>query len=150
MKKKSRPNRSRQQKEKKNGNPSISIKVVGIGGAGGNVVSRMSRDFMKGVEFIAINTDHQDLDHCLVRQKIYIGRNLTRGLGTGMNPEIGRQAAEENRSEIAEALSGADLIFMAAGLGGGTGTGAAPVVAEIAKQSGALRIAFVTKPFAFE
>ncbi|MDO8664885.1 MAG: cell division protein FtsZ [Candidatus Liptonbacteria bacterium] len=148
--KKSRPKQKKQRKEKMSGNPDISIKVVGIGGGGGNAVSRMSRDFMKGVEFIAINTDHQDLDHCSVRRKIYIGKSLTRGFGTGMNPEIGRQAAEENRSEIAEALSGTDLIFIAAGLGGGTGTGAAPVVAEIAKQSGALTVAFVTKPFSFE
>ncbi len=148
--KKSRLKQKKQRKEKLNGNPDISIKVVGIGGGGGNAVSRMGRDFMRGVEFIAINTDHQDLDQTSVRRKIYIGRNLTRGLGTGMNPEIGRQAAEENRSEIAEALSGTDLIFIAAGLGGGTGTGAAPVVAEIAKQSGALTVAFVTKPFAFE
>ncbi len=153
MKKKTRPNRpkqKKQRKEKMSGNPDISIKVVGIGGGGGNAVSRMSRDFMKGVEFIAINTDHQDLAHCSVRRKIYIGKSLTRGFGTGMNPEIGRQAAEENRAEIAEALNGTDLIFIAAGLGGGTGTGAAPVVAEIAKQSGALTVAFVTKPFAFE
>jgi len=149
-KKKSRPNRPKQKKEKMNGNPGISIKVVGIGGGGGNAVSRMSRDFMKGVEFIAINTDHQDLDHCLTKRKIYIGKSLTRGLGAGMNPEIGRQAAEENRAEIAEALAGSDLIFIAAGFGGGTGTGAAPVVAEIAKQSGALTVAFITKPFAFE
>ncbi len=157
MKKKSRARtkakskKPRETREKvRIGNPDISIKVVGVGGGGNNAVSRMSRDFMRGVEFIAINTDHQDLDHSTVRRKIYIGKNLTRGLGTGMNPEIGRQAAEENRSEIAETLSGADLIFIAAGLGGGTGTGAAPVVAEIAKQSGALTIAFVTKPFAFE
>src|SRR3989344_4186778 len=153
MKKRSRPSRpkqKRQSREKMNGNPGINIKVVGIGGGGGNAVSRMSRDFMKGVEFIAINTDHQDLDHCVVRRKIYIGKSLTRGLGAGMNPEIGRQAAEENRAEIAEALNGTDLIFIAAGFGGGTGTGAAPVVAEIAKQSGALTVAFITKPFAFE
>ncbi|MBI4085499.1 MAG: cell division protein FtsZ [Candidatus Liptonbacteria bacterium] len=150
MKKRSRARRPKQKSEKGGSNSDISIKVVGIGGGGGNAVSRMNRNFMRGVEFIAINTDHQDLDHCLVKRKIYVGRNLTRGLGTGMNPEIGRQAAEENRSEIAEVLSGADLIFLAAGLGGGTGTGAAPVVAEIAKQSGALTIAFVTRPFAFE
>ncbi len=137
-------------KKEKTSNASINIKVVGIGGGGGNAVSRMSRNFIRGVEFIAINTDHQDLDHTSVRRKIYIGRNLTRGLGTGMNPELGRQAAEENRSEIAETLKGADLIFIAAGLGGGTGSGAAPVVAEIAKQSGALTLAFVTRPFAFE
>ncbi len=127
-----------------------SIKVVGIGGGGGNAVSRMSKDFTKGVDFVAINTDHQDLDHCNARHRVYIGKNLTRGLGTGMNPELGRQAAEENRSDIAEALKGADLIFLAIGLGGGTGTGAGPIVAEVAKQSGALTLAFVTKPFAFE
>ncbi|MGB9737415.1 hypothetical protein [Chloroflexus sp.] len=90
------------------------IKVIGIGGGGGNAVSRMNRDFISGVEFIAINTDHQDLDHCNVRKKIYIGKNLTRGLGTGMNPELGRQAAEENRNEIEEALKGADIVFLAA------------------------------------
>jgi cell division protein FtsZ len=126
------------------------IKVVGIGGGGGNAVSRMNRDFIHGVEFIAINTDHQDLDHCNVRRKVYIGKNLTRGLGTGMNPELGRQAAEENRSEIEEVLKGADIVFLAAGLGGGTGSGASPVVAEIARQNGALVLAFVTKPFSFE
>ncbi|MGC8775812.1 MAG: cell division protein FtsZ [Minisyncoccia bacterium] len=126
------------------------IKVIGIGGGGGNAVSRMNRDFISGVEFIAINTDHQDLDHCNVRKKIYIGKNLTRGLGTGMNPELGRQAAEENRNEIEEALKGADIVFLAAGLGGGTGSGASPVVAEIARQNGAITLAFVTKPFSFE
>ena len=126
------------------------VKVVGVGGGGCNAVSRMSDGFLKGVEFIAVNTDAQDLDAAPIRSKLYIGRNLTRGLGTGMNPELGKQAAEENRSEIAEALSGADLIFVTAGLGGGTGTGAAPVVADVAKQSGALTIAVVTKPFTFE
>jgi cell division protein FtsZ len=130
--------------------PALNIKVVGIGGGGGNAVSRISKDFVRGVEFIAINTDHQDLDYCDVRHKVYIGRNLTRGLGTGMNPDLGRQAGEENRSEIAEALRGADLVFLAAGLGGGTGSGTTPVVAEVAKQSGALTFAFVTKPFTFE
>lgn len=129
-----------------------SIKVVGIGGGGSNAVARMSKDFMRGVEFIAINTDHQDLDHSAagVKKKIYVGKNLTRGLGTGMNPDLGRQAAEENRSEIAEAVKGADIVFIAAGMGGGTGTGASPVVAETAKQSGALTIAVVTRPFSFE
>jgi cell division protein FtsZ len=130
--------------------PIANIKVVGIGGGGGNAVSRMSRNFIRGVEFIAINTDHQDLDHVDVRKKIYIGKNLTRGLGSGMNPDLGRQAAEENRSEIAETLKGADIVFLTAGFGGGTGTGASPIVAEAAKQSGALTIAVVTKPFAFE
>lgn len=130
--------------------PIANIKVVGVGGGGGNAVSRIGRNFVRGVEFIAINTDHQDLDHCSVRRKIYLGRNLTRGLGTGMNPEIGRQSAEENRSEIAESLRGADIVFIASGFGGGTGTGASPVIAEVAKQAGALTLAFVTKPFAFE
>lgn len=128
----------------------VNIKVVGVGGGGGNAVSRMARDFIRGVEFIAVNTDQQDLDQCDVKRKIYIGRNLTRGLGTGMNPDLGRQAAEENRSEIAEALRGADLIFLSAGLGGGTGSGASPIIAEVGKQSGALVVAVVTKPFAFE
>src|SRR3972149_9742571 len=123
---------SRKQKNKKvsRGSSMIAnVKVVGVGGGGGNAIERMSRNFMRGVDFIAINTDHQDLDQCRVRQKIYIGRNLTKGLGTGMNPDLGRQAAEENRSEIAEALKGADLVFVAAGVGGGEGSGAAPLVA---------------------
>lgn len=140
----------KKEKKEKNSNQLASIKVVGVGGAGGNMVSRMSRDFVRGVDFIAINTDHQDLDQCDVRHKIYIGRGLTRGLGTGMSPEIGQQAADENRSEIVESLSGSDIIFLAAGFGGGTGTGASPVVAEVAKQTGALTLAFVTRPFAFE
>ena len=126
------------------------VKVIGIGGGGSNAVSRMAKDFLRGVDFIAINTDHQDLDHCEVKHKLYIGKSLTRGLGTGMNPDLGRQAAEENRSEIAEAVKGADLVFLSAGLGGGTGSGATPIVAEAAKQAGALTIAVVTKPFAFE
>ncbi len=130
--------------------PLASVKVVGIGGGGGNIISRMSRDTVRGVDFIAINTDHQDLDHCEAKRKIYIGRNLTKGMGTGMSPELGRQAAEENRSEIAEALNGADLIFIASCFGGGTGTGASPIVAEVAKQTGALTISFVTRPFSFE
>jgi len=126
------------------------VKVIGIGGGGGNAVARMARDFIRGVDFVAINTDHQDLDHCNVKHKLYIGKGLTKGLGTGMNPDLGRQAAEENRSEIGELVKGADLVFIAAGLGGGTGGGAAPIVAEAAKQAGALTIAVVTKPFAFE
>lgn len=126
------------------------VKVIGVGGGGGNAVARMSRDFYRGVDFIAVNTDHQDLDHCAVKHKLYIGKGLTKGLGTGMNPDLGHQAAEENRSEIGELVKGADLVFLAAGLGGGTGTGATPVVAEAAKQAGALTIAVVTKPFAFE
>lgn len=152
MKKKRRAKKVIRTKEKGDRNylPLASIKVVGIGGGGGNIISRMSRDFLRGVDFIAVNTDHQDLDHCEAKKKIYIGKNLTRGLGTGMSPELGRQAAEENRAEIAEALNGADLIFIASCFGGGTGTGAAPVVAEVAKQTGALAISFITRPFAFE
>jgi cell division protein FtsZ len=129
---------------------SANVKVIGIGGGGGNAIARMAKDFTRGVDFIAINTDHQDLDQCDVKTKLYIGKSLTRGLGTGMNPDLGRQAAEENRSEISEAVQGADLVFLAAGLGGGTGSGATPIVAEAAKQSGALTIAVVTKPFTFE
>lgn len=137
-------------KTDKSGSASTTIKVVGIGGAGGNMVSRMCKDFIRGIEFISINTDQQDLDQNNARKKIYVGRNLTRGMGTGMNPDLGRQAAEENRSEIAEALRGADIVFIAAGMGGGTGSGASPVIAEVARQAGALTIGVVTKPFAFE
>lgn len=126
------------------------VKVIGVGGGGGNAVARMARDFYRGVDFVAINTDHQDLDHCTVKHRLYIGKGLTKGLGTGMNPDLGRQAAEENRSEISELVKDADLVFIAAGLGGGTGTGATPVIAEAAKQAGALTIAVVTKPFTFE
>jgi len=126
------------------------IKIVGIGGAGGNAVTRMAEDFPRGVESAVINTDVQDLNCCIARKKIYIGKNLTKGLGTGMNPDLGRQAAEENQAEIAEVLSGADMVFLTAGFGGGTGTGALPVVAEIAKDLGILTVAVVTKPFGFE
>lgn len=136
-------------KEKKNG--LTRIKVVGVGGGGGNAVSRMMADERpRGVEFIAINTDAQDLDYASAHRKIYIGKALTRGLGAGMNPEIGKQAAEENRSEIGEALEGADIIFITAGMGGGTGTSGSAVVAEIAKEKGILTVAVVTKPFGFE
>ncbi len=127
------------------------IVVIGAGGGGGNAVTRMMQgDRPRGVEFIAVNTDAQDLDYAAAHKKIYIGRALTRGLGAGMNPEIGKQAAEENRSEIGEALEGADVVFITAGFGGGTGTGAAPVIAEIAKEKGILTLAVVTKPFTFE
>lgn len=126
------------------------IKVVGVGGGGGNAVSRMASDRVRGVEFIAINTDAQDLHHAQAGGKIHIGKNITRGLGAGMNPEIGRQAAEESREDIQEALKGADLVFITSGLGGGTGTGAAPVVADITRTMGILTIAVVTKPFTFE
>lgn len=135
---------------KKNSRNPAKIKVVGVGGGGGNAITRMREDFIKGVEFIAINCDVQDLDYCNVHKKIYIGKNVTRGLGAGMNPDLGRQAAEENRAEIAEALRGADLVFITCGLGGGSGSGGVSVVAEVAREVGALTIAVVTKPFAFE
>jgi len=130
--------------------PIIKIKVVGIGGCGNNAVTRMSDDLPRGVEFVALNTDIQDLEKTNVKNRINIGRNLTRGMGAGMNPDVGRQSAEESRAEIIEALQGADLIFLTAGMGGGTGTGATPVIAEAAREVGALTIAVVTKPFAFE
>lgn len=126
------------------------IKVAGIGGGGGKAVTRMIDHKISGVDFLTINTDAQDLHLTKARIKIHVGKNLTKGLGAGMNPEIGRQAAEENRDEIHEALKGADMVFITCGLGGGTGTGAAPVVAEVARDSGALTIGVVTKPFGFE
>jgi len=126
------------------------IKVVGIGGSGGNVISRMLACKISGVDFVAINTDAQDLHHVNAPEKLHIGKNLTKGLGGGMNPEIGRQAAEENRDEIHQAVKGADMVFITCGLGGATGTGAGPVIAEVAKDSGALTVAVVTKPFSFE
>lgn len=126
------------------------IKVVGVGGSGGNAISRMIDAKIKGVEFVAINTDAQALHHSKAQEKVHIGKNLTKGLGAGMNPEVGRQAAEENRDEIQEVLKGSDMVFVACGLGGGTGSGAAPIVAETAKELGALTVGVVTKPFAFE
>jgi cell division protein FtsZ len=126
------------------------IKVVGVGGSGGNAISRMIDSKIKGVEFVVVNTDAQALHHSKAQDKIHIGKNLTKGLGAGMNPEIGRQAAEENRDEIQEVLKGADMVFVVAGLGGGTGSGAAPIVAETAKELGALTVSVVTRPFAFE
>ncbi len=126
------------------------IKVIGIGGSGKNAVNHMVNSKIKGIEFIVMNTDAQDLHHSLAQKKIHIGKNLTRGLGTGMNPEIGRKAAEETKEEIQGILKGADMIFIACGMGGGTGTGAAPVIAGIAKEQGALTIAVVTRPFSFE
>lgn len=129
----------------------IRIKVVGIGGGGGNAVTRMRKDFSaRGVEFVVINTDVQDLEACDAHQKLHIGRALTKGMGAGMNPDLGEQAAEENRSEIAEALQGADMVFLTAGFGGGTGTGATPVIAEVSRELGALTAVIATKPFAFE
>ncbi|MFA6974095.1 MAG: cell division protein FtsZ [Parcubacteria group bacterium] len=126
------------------------IKVVGVGGSGCNALERMIEAKLKGVEFVAINTDAQALHHNKAAEKVHIGKNLTKGLGAGMNPDVGRQAAEENRDEIQEVLKGADMVFVTCGLGGGTGSGAAPIVAETAKELGALTVAVVTKPFAFE
>ena len=126
------------------------IKVVGIGGSGKNAVNHMVRSKVKGVEFIAINSDAQDLHNSEATRKIHIGKNLTRGLGTGMNPDLGRRAAEETKEELQETLKGADMVFITSGMGGGTGTGAAPVVAKTARELGALTIAVVTKPFFFE
>ena len=126
------------------------IKVVGVGGSGCNVIARMREVGLRGVELIAVNTDAQALHQSGAEEKLHIGKNLTKGLGAGMNPEIGRQAAEENRDEVQDVLKDADMIFVTCGLGGGTGTGASPVVAEVAKESGALTVAVVTKPFSFE
>lgn len=126
------------------------IKVIGVGGSGKNAVNHMVSSKIKGVEFIVMNTDAQDLHHSLAQKKIHIGKNLTRGLGTGMNPEIGRKAAEETKEEVQGVIKGADMVFIAGGMGGGTGTGAAPVVAAIAKEQGALTIGVVTRPFSFE
>lgn len=126
------------------------IKVVGVGGSGLNAVNHMIAQKVRGVEFIAINTDAQDLHHSLAKRKIHVGKNLTKGLGAGMDPSIGKRAAEETKEEIQESLKGADMIFIACGLGGGTGTGASPVVAQIARELGSLTIGVVTKPFSFE
>ena len=126
------------------------IKVIGVGGSGKNATNHMINSKVKGVEFVAVNTDSQDLHHSLAPKKIHIGKNLTRGLGTGMNPELGKRAVEETKEEIQEAIKGADMVFIAGGLGGGTGSGASPVVARIAKEMGALTVAVVTKPFFFE
>ena len=127
-----------------------SIKVIGVGGGGGNALNRMIEDGLKGVEFIAINTDQQALEETKAGTKIQIGEKLTRGLGAGANPEIGECSAEESKAEIAEALKGADMVFITAGMGGGTGTGATPIIADISKGMGILTVAVVTKPFPFE
>ncbi len=129
---------------------SANIKVVGVGGAGGNAINRMICSNLKGVDFIALNTDKQALNINHAPTRIQIGGKLTKGLGAGANPEIGRQAVEEVRETIAEALAGADMVFITAGMGGGTGTGASPLIAEIAKNVGALTVGIVTKPFLFE
>lgn len=126
------------------------IRVVGVGGSGENAVNHMINSRVRGVEFIAVNTDAQALHQSEAKKKIHIGKNLTRGLGTGMSPELGHRAAEETKEEILEALKGSDMVFVTCGMGGGTGTGGAPVVARAARELGALTVAVVTKPFSFE
>lgn len=126
----------------------VRMKVLGIGGGGGNAIMRM--EGIRGVEFVAINTDIQDLEKSDIRKKIHIGKQLTRGMGAGMNPELGKLAAEENKAEIIEAIKETDMVFLTAGMGGGTGSGATHVIAESAKESGVLTVAIVTKPFTFE
>ena len=129
---------------------SPNIKVMGVGGGGSNAVSRMFKDKLPVVEYFSVNTDAQHLFRCDVSHRLAIGQNLTRGLGSGATPALGRQAAEESRHDIEKALEGADMVFLAVGMGGGTGTGASPVIAQIAKESGALTVAVVSKPFSFE
>lgn len=136
--------------EKKMSQQTAMIKVVGVGGGGSNAVNRMIESGIHGVEFIAMNTDVQVLDLATAPKKVQLGANLTRGLGAGGNPEIGKSAAEESRNEIRKALEGADMVFVTAGMGGGTGTGAAPVIADLAREIGALTVAVVTRPFSFE
>ncbi len=126
------------------------IKVIGIGGSGKGALNHMINSKLQGVEFVAMNTDTQDLHHSLAEKKIHIGKNLTKGLGAGMDPEVGKRSAEETREEIQDVIKGADMVFIAGGMGGGTGTGAAPVVASVAKNEGILTIGVVTKPFFFE
>lgn len=126
------------------------IKVIGVGGSGKNALNHMINSKVRGVEFIAMNTDTQDLHNSLAEKKVHLGKNLTKGLGAGMNPEVGRRAAEETKAEIQDVIKGADMVFIACGLGGGTGTGAAPIVAQAAKEQGILTVAVVTKPFSFE
>ena len=126
------------------------IKVIGVGGGGNNAVNRMIEHGVQGVEFIAVNTDAQALNLSKAEMKMQIGAKLTRGLGAGANPEVGKKAAEESKEQIEEALRGADMVFVTAGMGGGTGTGAAPVIAQIANEIGALTVGVVTRPFTFE
>ena len=126
------------------------IKVIGVGGSGKGAINHMISSNLKGIDFIAMNTDTQDLHNCLATKKIHLGKNLTKGLGAGMDPEIGRRSAEETKEEIQDVIKGADIIFIACGMGGGTATGAAPVIAKAAKEEGILTVAIVTKPFFFE
>ncbi len=126
------------------------IKVIGVGGSGKNALNHMINSKVKGVDFIAVNTDAQDLHHSLAKKKIHIGKNLTKGLGAGMNPDIGRRAVEETKEELQESVKGADMVFVTGGMGGGTASGATPIVAKTSRELGALTVAVVTKPFFFE
>ncbi len=135
--------------EERNSSSAV-IKVIGVGGGGGNAVNRMIEEHLSGVEFISVNTDAQALHNSKADVKIQIGRNLTKGLGAGARPDVGRQSIEENRGEVSRIVAGADLVFVTCGMGGGTGTGAAPVIAELAREAGALTVGIVTKPFLFE
>ena len=126
------------------------IKVIGVGGGGGSAINRMIDSGIKGVGFVAINTDVQALHYNKANEKIHIGKTVTRGLGAGMNPELGKSAAEESQNEIKEVIKGCDMVFITCGLGGGTGSGASPIVAQLAKEAGALTVAVVTRPFVFE
>ncbi len=126
------------------------IKVVGVGGSGGSAINWMMKSKIRGVDFLAVNTDAQALHHSLAPHKLHIGKTTTRGLGAGMDPDLGRKAAEENQNELRDALKGSDMVFLTCGLGGGTGTGAAPLLADVARDVGALTVAVVTKPFSFE
>jgi len=146
-----RPKISSRSRRPRGVRPLIKIKVVGVGGGGGNALTRMRRNFsVRGVEFVAINTDLQDLESCDAHRKLHIGKSVTKGMGAGMDPDLGQQSAEENRTEIADALEDTDMLFITSGFGGGTGTGATPVIADIAKELGILTVAVVTKPFSFE
>lgn len=126
------------------------IKVVGVGGSGGSAINWMMKSKIRGVDFLAVNTDAQALHHSLAPHKVHIGKTTTRGLGAGMDPDLGRKAAEENQNELRDALKGSDMVFLTCGLGGGTGTGAAPLIADVSRDIGALTVAVVTKPFSFE
>ena len=126
------------------------IKVVGVGGSGSHAINRMLESKIKGVEFVAVNTDAQDLHYCEAPVKVHIGQTTTRGLGAGSDPDLGKKAAEENKEDIYNAMKDADMVFVTYGAGGGTGTGAGPIVAEISRELGALTVAVVTKPFSFE
>ena len=128
----------------------VKIKVIGVGGAGNNVINRMINAGVSGVEFVVINTDKQDLNKSICKNKVQIGEKLTGGMGAGSKPEVGQKSAEESRAQIAKILEGTDMVFITAGMGGGTGTGAAPIVADLAHEAGILTVGVVTKPFKFE